>query len=188
MRVSREEMEQSHTRIVESAARLLRERGIENTSVAGVMNEAGLTHGGFYRHFNTKDELLETAVEQAFADVERWLDARFEKSGRGAAILDYHANYISKRHVDQPGKGCPAAALACDIGRSSASLKTVFGAGVKRLIAKLACGMRGAEERRKAKAARRFAMLVGAVMIARASDPETADLMLSSCKMEENDL
>jgi len=69
MRVSREEMEKSHARIVAGAARLLRERGIENTSVADVMNDAGLTHGGFYRHFKTKDDLLIAALDKAFADL-----------------------------------------------------------------------------------------------------------------------
>lgn len=182
MRVSREEMEKSHTRIVDGAARLLRERGIESTSVADVMNDAGLTHGGFYRHFKTKDELLAAAVEKAFADLTAALEARFDKFGRDGAVADYHADYLSKPHLDQPGKGCPIAALAGDVARAPVALKAVFGAGVKRLIAKLAEGVRGPAQDRQAKAARRLAMLVGAVMIARASDPEAARTVLAACQ------
>jgi len=74
------------------------------------------------------------------------------------------------------------------VARSPTALKAAFGAGVKRLIEKLAGGVRGPSERRIEKAARRLAMLVGAVMIARASDPETARLVLTACKAEGGEL
>lgn len=184
MRVSREEMDKSHARIVEGASRLLRERGVESTSVADVMSEAGLTHGGFYRHFPDKEALLAAATDKAFDDMAAALDARFAKYGREGAVADYHADYLSNMHVDQPGKGCPIAALGGDVSRASASLKSAFGGGVRKIIAKLAEGGRGSAEARRSKAARRLAMLVGAVVIARASDAETARQVLEACQSD----
>ena len=92
MRVSQEEMERSHGRIVDGAACLMRERGIESTSVADVMSEAGLTHGGFYRHFSNKDALLVAALEAAFEQLAAALESRFDKYEPEAAVADYHAD------------------------------------------------------------------------------------------------
>jgi TetR/AcrR family transcriptional repressor of nem operon len=183
MRVSQEEMEKSHQRIVDGAARLVRKRGIERTSVADVMNEAGLTHGGFYRHFKTKDELVTAALEAAFARMTADIEARLEKLGPEAAIADYHAHYLSKEHVAHPEIGCPVAAVGADVAREPDATKIAFGEGVKRVIETLAKGMRGAKQQKLERAARELAMLAGAVTIARASDPDTAREILAACRL-----
>lgn len=187
MRVSQEEMEESHKRIVQGAARLLRERGIEGASVADVMSEAGLTHGGFYRHFKTKEALVAAALRSAFEQLASALEARFDKYEPEAAVADYRADYLSKLHVEKPGIGCPIAALGGEVARGSDTLKIAFGAGVNRLIATLARGMKGAAQERRVGAARELAMLVGAVVIARASDPEAARAVLSACRRDSKD-
>ncbi len=184
MRVSREEMEKSHKRIVEGAARLVRDRGIESTSVDDVMSEAGLTHGGFYRHFKTKDALVAAALQSAFEQLTAALEARFEKYEPKVAVANYHADYLSNMHVEEPGIGCPLAALGGDVARGSDALKIAFGAGVNRLVGTLARGMEGSPQERRAKAGRELAMLVGAVVIARASDPETAHSVLAACRTD----
>jgi TetR/AcrR family transcriptional repressor of nem operon len=182
MRVSQDEKDRSHRRIVAAAARLVRERGLESTSVADVMSEAGLTHGGFYRHFDTKDSLSAAALQSAFGQIQSELASRLETTEPGAAVAGFHAHYLSEGHVSNPGIGCPIAALAGEVGRASETLKTAFGCGVNRLITQLAMGMPGSESKRRAKATRELAMLAGAVMIARASDPETARAVLSACR------
>jgi TetR/AcrR family transcriptional repressor of nem operon len=185
MRVSQEEKNRSHERIVEGAARFMRERGLDNTSVADVMTEAGLTHGGFYRHFGAKANLLESALERAFDEAIATLEGRPEPDEFPAAVAAYFDRYLSRGHLENPGIGCPVAALGGDIARSDGSLKAAFGRGVNRFIAAVAKGMTGSSTENRAKAARKLAMMAGAVMIARASDAETADFLLSACRDAE---
>lgn len=182
MRVSQEEKTRSHERIVESAARLLRERGVESTGVAEVMGAAGLTHGGFYRHFEDKDALVAAALGSAFAQLTSTLEACFEGRDPAAAVAAFQVHYLSDGHVAQPGIGCPLAALGGEVARGPAALKAAFGAGVERMVTALAAGMPGPEPGRRAAAARKLAMLVGAAVIARASDPATARAVLDACR------
>jgi len=182
MRVSREEKSKSHERIVECAAQLLRQRGVENASVADIMKEAGLTHGGFYRHFEGKDDLIAAALANAFDELLRPVEERIEKGGAAEAVASYRKNYLSDVHVERPEIGCPAAALAGDIARGGEPLKRAFGAGVDRMIEALAAGRPGPEDRRRRQAARDCAMLVGAIVIARASDPQTANEVIGACR------
>ncbi len=178
MRMSQEEKERSHARIVASASRLFRERGIDGAGVADVMNDAGMTHGGFYKHFDSKEDLLARALDDAFSGfVEALKGARDEH-----AYSSYKALYLSREHLDTPGVGCPVAALGTELARGSARLKAAFGAGVRRTIDAIAAhGKRPAAARRTA-ALREFSMLVGAVVIARASDPELAAEVLAACR------
>ena len=184
MRVSRDEMDKSHGRIVEGAARLVRQRGIEGTSVADVMSEAGLTQGGFYRHFKTKHDLIAAALDWAFGQMTGVLERCFETGSPKEAVAAYHARYLSQEHVATSEFRCPIAALAGDVSRSSGALKEAFGAGVTRTVALLAKGMEGSQARKRAKAIRELALLTGAVAIARASDPETARQVLEACRVD----
>lgn len=175
MRVSREEKDKSHARIVASAARLLRERGVDGASVGDVMKDAGLTHGGFYKHFPNKDAMVASAIDEAFATFIAMLD------GTGPEAADaYRELYLSDRHVSNPGMGCPVAALGPDIARGSEELKAEFGRNVGRLADALSATMEGPAATRKATAIQQLCMLVGAVVVARASDPQTADEVLSA--------
>lgn len=182
MRVSRKEMEESHRRIVTGAARLARERGVERMSVADVMGEAGLTNGGFYRHFESKDALVEAALRLSFDEFGGALEERFERMPPKAAVQDYRQAYLSSEHVDHPELGCPIAALGGDVGHGPQALKKAFGEGVERAVKALAHGMDGSNGEKGAAAMRELAMLVGAVVIARASDGETGERVLAACR------
>ena len=171
MRMSQAEKDRSHARIVVSASRLLRERGIDGASVGDVMKDAGMTHGGFYKHFASKDALVESALAEAFSGFIAMLD-----SDRPEASADaFRELYLSEGHVDNPGLGCPVAALGQDIGRGSDHLKAAFTRGVDQLVDELADTMDGPAEARRTAALQQFSMLVGAVVIARAADPELAE-------------
>ncbi len=180
MRMSQEEKARSHERIVASASRLFRERGLEGASVAEVMSDAGMTHGGFYKHFDTKDALVEQALAAAFSEFVRALEA----SGADGAFAEYRALYLSRNHLEQAGRGCPVAALGNEVARGSAAIKAAFGAGVRRMINAIACSRTGSAAARRTAAMREFSMLVGAMVIARASDAELADEVLSACRGE----
>ncbi len=182
MRMSREDKDQSHARIIANAAKLVRRRGVEGASVNDVMKEAGLTHGGFYKHFRSKDALLAAALESAFSEIAEMLGPGLADDLAAARSADFQDFYLSDRHVASPAIGCPVAALGGDIGRAAEPLKARFGAGVKRIVGLLARGTSGTERARRARAARRLAMMAGAVMIARASDPDTASEILSACR------
>ena len=175
MRMSQAEKDKSHARIVTSASRLLRERGVDGTSVSDVMSEAGLTHGGFYKHFANKEALMESALDAAFATFSAKLDGN-----QPDAATAYRELYLSDGHVRNPGRGCPVAAVGQDVGRGSKQLKTAFGRGVDHIVDALAETMDGSAEARRAAAFQQFSMLVGAVVIARASDPQTAEEVLSA--------
>jgi TetR/AcrR family transcriptional regulator, transcriptional repressor for nem operon len=181
MRVSREERDRSHARIIASAARLIRERGL-GASVADVMSAAGLTHGGFYNHFDSKDALLAASIGAAFDEVASELSRRIKALGPEKGVAAFRASYLSDRHLDRLEISCPAAVLGTEVGRAPEPLKTRFGAGIRRLIEALSADGKGSAQQRRAMAARDLATMVGAVVIARASDPETAREMLRACR------
>jgi TetR/AcrR family transcriptional repressor of nem operon len=182
MRMSREEKERSHARIVDSAARLLRERGVDGTGVADVMADAGLTHGGFYRHFESKDELLRTAVDEAFSQILARFDRRRDDASPDTAAAEFTAHYLSDEHVRHPGKGCPVAAIGADVARTSSTFRESFAVGVQRIIDALAAGQSGTRRERRAAAARALATMAGAVMIARACDKATGIEIMTAAR------
>ena len=182
MRMSQAEKELSHARIVASAAKLLRERGIDGASVADVMHDAGMSHGGFYKHFDAKESLLAAALDAAFDEIVERLRPAATSADPAAVVAQFCSFYLSERHLRAPAKGCPIAAAGTDFARGTDALRQRFGAGVRRITDLLARGTAGAESRRRARALRQLAMMAGAMMIARASDPQTAHDVLSACR------
>lgn len=184
MRVSRAEKLKSRDRIVAGAARLLRERGLSGASLADVMNEAGLTHGGFYRHFATREALVGAALDQAFDQMLSGLEAEAraaEEGASAAALASFVRNYLSEGHLANPGRGCPIPSLAGDVGRADDEVRARFSAGLRRMVSAIAGCLEGAEARRRARACRQLAMMAGAVAIARAADPDLAAEVLAAC-------
>jgi len=182
MRQSREAKAETHRTIVEQASRLFRERGIEGTSVADVMQAANKTHGGFYRHFETKDLLLESALDSAFAQMQAVLAEGLAGKAPDKALAGFAAYYLSSEAVGDRGGGCPVAALCGDVGRGTNAIRGKFGAGVQRVVETIGKVIAGSPEARRQRAAQALAMAVGAVMIARASDPDTAALFLDAAR------
>lgn len=185
MRVSREEKDRSYDRIVRAASEMLRERGLEATAVASVMNAAGMTHGGFYRHFDSKQALLGAALRAGFDERVERMGRRSAEVGASDAMDEFHADYLSRGHVENPALGCPAAALAGELRHAPEGLRATFGEGLEQVIEQLAAGARGPIKDRQRKALRRFSMLVGAVVLARACDPDTAETILAACRDQE---
>lgn len=182
MRVSRTEMDASHHRIVEGASRLMRERGVSGMSVADAMSAADMTHGGFYRHFSSKDELVHQALESAFSEFLVPLETRQQAEAPQKVVKDYKALYLSPEHVANPGQGCPMPALGSEMARAAGPVRAGFAAGVRKTVAALGNAQVGNAQTREASAIRELAMLVGAVVLARASDEETANWLLDACR------
>ena len=163
MRMSRAATAASRTRIIAEAARRLRAEGVERASIAEIMRAAGMTQGGFYKHFGSKDELVAEAAAAAFAEAIARFDRRAAKRGVEAAAAAYAGDYLSGAHVAHPEQGCPLAALGADAGRGPQALTRAFAEGVEALIARHARAV-GSRPR----AIRRLLTLVGAVVAARA--------------------
>lgn len=169
MRVSREAAAESRKRITGEAARLMRENGVAATSVADVMTAAGMTTGGFYKHFESKEDLAAAAVAEAFGGILAGLKDGAARNGSEAARAAYFRTYLSQAHLANPGKGCPVAAMGPDGGRAGDALQPAFRKGVEDLLQAL--GGDAIDAAGRAALIRQMTMLVGAVIVARAVGP-----------------
>lgn len=181
MRVSQEEKQKSRQRIIESAARLVRERGIEGTSVADVMQAAGMTHGGFYRHFQTKEEMLEAGISSAFGQMTRLKHQLHTQLGVKGGHEAFRRLYLSAEHLKGVGKGCPVAACAAEVARMDKSIRQPFAGGIEAMLATIAEAIPGSESEKRAAAIRELAVMVGAIVMARTCDGPTANEILEIC-------
>jgi TetR/AcrR family transcriptional repressor of nem operon len=183
MRVTREQAQANRERVVEAAARLFRERGFEGVGVAELMKSVGLTHGGFYGQFGSKEELAAEACELAFErSVEKWQRALEKRPGAGAQAIA--ATYLTRQHVDAPGNGCAAAALATDFARQSPQVRQVLDEGVNALVETLAAALpERTHKARRRHALGSFSAMVGAVVLGRAvADGELAEEILDAAR------
>ena len=158
----------SHDRIVNIAAARIRRDGIDGVGVAELMQQAGLTHGAFYRHFKSRDDLIGAAVECALAQGSKRTLAATTRGGRRAfeAIVD---GYLSRAHRDHPEAGCAVAALAEDMSRAEESPRIAYSRQVDQyleVLAGLTPTSNAAGDRRRAYLV--LSALVGAVAMARA--------------------
>ena len=171
--------QETHERIVDVAARAIRRDGYAGVGVADVMKEAGLTHGGFYAHFDSRDALLVEALERAGRDsgeaVARALERR---AARGVsafrALVDA---YLGDEHLSSLETGCPVAALACDMPRQSDAVREASAARVRRLVAAVRSALPQAS---RATAGVVAGTLVGTLQLARALGPDAEGRALLS--------
>src|SRR5262249_1601395 len=129
MRKSREEAAQTRKRIVTAASGEFRKHGLVATGINDLMSAAGLTHGGFYKHFESKDQLVAEACAEAVqtAILERLGAAASEGAGAAAA-------YLSTDHRDNPATGCPLSAIGSELARSDEKTRAAASAGFLKLV------------------------------------------------------
>ena len=170
MKVTRERAAQNRERIVEAAAQLFRERGFEGIGVADLMKEAGLTHGGFYGHFSSKDDLIAEASARALTGSLALLSNVAERAS-GDPLTAVASAYLAGSHRDDPGTGCLLAALGPDVSRQGPAVRRAVADHVRfavELLTKLVPGK--SRTARRQKAIGTYATLVGAMVMARAVD------------------
>lgn len=168
MKVTREQAAQNRERIVEAAAQLFRERGFEGIGVADLMKEAGLTHGGFYGHFSSKDDLIAEASALALARSLALLSNVGEPAS-GDPLSAIAGAYLTSTHRDKPGTGCLLAAVGSDVSRQTPAVRRAVTDHIRsavELLTKLVPRKSRAARRRKAIST--YATLVGAMVLARA--------------------
>lgn len=172
---SRASKQQTHERIVQIAAQRFRELGIDGLSIANLMKEAGLTHGGFYKHFESRDELVTEAVACALAS---------SASSPHARQVDSYATlvaaYLSEGHRNSPGDGCALGALANDMGRAPDEARARYTEQLRGTIAGTAGRLPDSGDAARAQAIVTISAMVGALGLARAvDDPALSDEIMA---------
>lgn len=173
MRYPAEETAAKHERIVKEASRLFRERGFESVTVGEVMKAAGLTHGAFYAHFASKEELEKAAIAYGQAVSLGRVQRNKEQKGKGL----YADRYLSRSHRDNPGDGCTMAALAQEVSRSTPEIKAAFEQGLEDILA-------ANSGDRKEEIFRAAAMLGGIVLARAVENPKLSDEILASVRQK----
>ena len=176
MRYEKGHKDATRRHVLDVAARQFREQGVAAVGLAGIMSEAGLTNGAFYGHFESKEDLVRQVLLDALASRKQKLRANLEAQAPLETIL---RDYLSGRHRDNAGLGCPSAALVAEIARHPKKTRDVFAESVAGIIGLLAEQMPGDRDERRRKANTIFAMMVGALQLARAlSDKKQSDEIL----------
>lgn len=183
MRYSSDHKAETRARVLQEAAREIRAKGPDNVAVAGVMKRVGLTHGGFYSHFSSKDALVTEAIGTMFEDAHK--QARFVEAENGprGALLAHIDFYLSRAHRDARERGCPLPALSGDLARSNIAARDRFAAGVAVLTKRISAAL--AElgfDHPDAEGSAILSQLVGAVVLARAVDGAASDAILENAR------
>jgi len=181
MRRSKADTAESRRQIVAAASRLLRQRGPDRVSVAEVMQAAGMTHGGFYKHFESKDALLVAAIAEAFREKVAFLKSESAQDP-DAARRNYAQSYLTPEHVDDLMNGCPIAGMTGDAVRSSGPISEALAAGAQATMEAFA-GSDAATEAMRAGPIRSLSMMIGGLILARAVvDPSIRDEILRAVR------
>jgi TetR/AcrR family transcriptional regulator, transcriptional repressor for nem operon len=185
MRVSREQADKNREHVIDVASRLFRERGFEGIGVADLMKEAGLTHGGFYGQFKSKEDLKVQASRRALSrNKDRWAEVLAETPSEKLAALARF--YLSDAHRDRRGEGCALAALGGDAPRYGPELQAAFKDGIEGYL-ELLDGIMSAssDEKRRDKTIAALSTMVGALVLSRAVGDEALSQKILSAAAGE---
>ena len=178
-RYDTEHKAQTRQRIIETAGRRLKRNGIDGSGVAALMTDAGLTNGAFYAHFESKDDLVANVVADQLATQRAVLASLPEGK---AALGEFVREYLSPQHRDDPGTGCPNAALLDEIGRCGDAVRDSYTRGMQSIVEVIATHLSPEDpSAARATALGLFTILVATMQLARAvSDRESSDEILRS--------
>lgn len=176
--------EETHKRIVDVAARAIRRSGYEGTGVADIMKEAGLTHGGFYAHFDSRDMLLVEAEAKACADSSALAARVAAQAPPGEALAAMIDAYLSPEHIASIETGCPVSALASEMPRQTAEVRQVATAHIKEMIDLFARQFPDwGQESAHVRAMTTLCTLIGTTVLARAvNDPKLSEALCAATK------
>jgi TetR/AcrR family transcriptional repressor of nem operon len=180
MKVSREQVAENRRHILDAAAQLFRERGFENVTVAEVMSAAGLTHGGFYGHFDSKEALISAAM--AHEQTARRNRPTPESAAR------YADGYLNRQHRDDVGHSCPFSSLGTEAARASPEVRHTLTESLRRWVDTFSTASQGATpQERRSNAIAAVSAMVGGMMLARlVDDDRLSDEILAAARASIN--
>jgi TetR/AcrR family transcriptional repressor of nem operon len=190
MRITKDQAAENRERVIDEAAKLFRQRGFDAVGVAELMRAAGLTHGGFYNHFPSKDAREAAACERIFSRSIANLEAIAEvaePATRRRAFSSYAENYVSAENRDALAPRCPMIAFAGDVPRQSAEVRDAYAEGLRAYLDALARASDQSDPAGRQHALQQYAQWVGALTLARsvaASDPELSDEILRAARVQ----
>ena len=184
MRYSVEHKAQNHENILSVAARSFREHGGDSSGIGTVMKKVGLTKGGFYRHFKSKDDLFVEAVARAFDEMGRGMLEIAKSAPEGQALRPMIEYYLSARHANSPGTGCVVAALAPELARKPLSVRKRIEASLDAYRERLLPFVPGkTREEKLTKCRLLFSSMAGVLMMARiTSNPQVREQRLTEAR------
>lgn len=187
MRYPDDHKAETHKRIVRAAARLFRERGYDGVGVDAIMSEAGLTAGGFYAHFRSKEALFDEAIAEALGRGGALTTAKAHSesgSADGLTPLRLLVNsYLSRQHRDMVADGCPLPSLTPDVARSSEHTRAEYEQQVQRYLAQIAALLPGGSSAADDRSLAVLVQCVGGLMLARAvNDEDFSNRILKTCR------
>lgn len=168
MRVAQEIVAQNHERILDTAAKLFRQQGIKQTSLSDVMSQSGMTHGGFYRHFKSKNHLVAAALQRCMDKTITDLSPKRNMLAGQELLNAFLEQYLCDRHLHNPHDGCAVVALSSEVFRSDNSIRDVYTDGIVRWIEVLSDLLDGDQPMQRRTAMQIITTLVGTMMVARA--------------------
>src|SRR5215469_259473 len=184
MRYSRQHKEETHNRLLKKAAEEFRRNGVQSTGIAPLMGRLGLTHGGFYAHFDSKNELIAEASGPMFEDgLSRRMLAAAEAAPKGNAVRTIVTHYLSQEHRDSP-QGCALAGLAGEMARQPQPVRNAYISAMNHRLKRIAALLPGEDEKaRFAQARLLVAGMAGTMMIAKAmTDRDVSDHFLEQAR------
>ena len=176
----KEHKQNTRERIVEAAAAAFRQNGADKVGVSEIMQEAGLTHGGFYAHFASKEDLLIEALRYASEEANELLETESSARGESSAprLLAAALTYLSPYHLEHVERGCPIAALGPELIRSSQKVRRSFATEITRRLERLYELATGGVNKRRQQAAGALACMVGGLIVARGlKEPERLEFL-----------
>jgi len=188
MRYDSDHKQKTRERVLKEAAKAIRAEGPHRIAVAGVMAKVGLTHGGFYAHFESKDDLVAAAIDTMFGEAKARFSRETAQAGEPVSpqnkLIRYIDFYLSAGHRDARTTGCPLPTLAADLPRLAPASRALYGQGVASLTALIAESLRAlGRGEAEALASSALSEMVGALSLSRAvADPEQSDLILDASR------
>jgi len=178
---SQAEKAQSHERILDEAARQIREGGLESVSVGGLMKSVNLTHGGFYGHFDSRSDLIAQALKRALTDSRTNSRASMD-AARPVTFTTLVKRYLSPSHRDAKGTGCAIASLATDVGRADERARAIMEEHIESFVARVAATLQGDSDSDK-QALVAVSAMIGALALSRAiTDTKRSDEVLRTVR------
>ena len=183
MRYPKEQKEETRQRILEAAGKLFRERGYNGIGVDAIMAEAGLTAGGFYAHFQSKEELFAEAIAAAFRKRSNSLRATDTNQDDAEWLKNLIYGYLSRPHRDMVAEGCPLPSITPDVMRGSEQVREKYEKSVRQFAASIIAHLEPGESPEKERALAIIAQCIGGLMMARAvNDEELSNQLLRASR------